>query len=502
MNNFNFKILFIFLIIGLISSCSPEDNSLSWGTQHDGNSGVPYVSGEVDPGDLSGENFNIIKENPFVKVSEEPVSTFSIDADGASYSNTRRYIQQHNQLPPVGTVRTEELLNYFKLDYDYSDPSHPINLNGEVSQCPWNASNKLIRIGIKGKPIPESELPRSNFVFLIDVSGSMSSANKLDLLKQGFKTFVDEMKSDDRVAIVTYAGAAELLLESTSGDEKDKIKNAISRLGSGGSTAGAEGIITAYQIAEQYFIAEGNNRIIIGTDGDFNVGPVSQEELVSLIEEKRELGIFLTVLGVGNGNYNDAALEQIADNGNGNYEYIDNVEQLKKVFIYEYNKFFTVAKDVKVQVAFNEENIEAYRLIGYENRLLNEEDFEDDKKDAGEISSDQNITAIYEVVPKNNPNYKSVPSFTIDFRYKNPDSDSSIPLKLDVLDEGNSFIQSSNFMKFTASVAAFGMMLNDSEYKGSTSYNSILNWLDMTIINDEYHFKAEFEEIIRAAKKL
>jgi Ca-activated chloride channel family protein len=275
----------------------------------------------------------------------------------------------------------------------------------------------LIRIGIKGKPLPKANRPGSNFVFLIDVSGSMSSGDKLELLKSGFNLFVDEIGTDDRVAIVTYAGRAGIVLESTPGNQKQKIKDAINSLGSGGSTAGVEGIITAYKIAQESFITGGNNRIILGTDGDFNVGISDREELVKLIEEKRESGIYLTVLGVGRGNLNDAALEQIANNGNGTYEYIDNLEQLKKVFIYEFDKFYAVAKDVKVQVKFNSSNVEAYRLMGYENRVLNEEDFEDDGKDAGEIGANQNITALYEIVPKNNPQYRFVPTFTIDFRY-------------------------------------------------------------------------------------
>ena len=284
--------------------------------------------------------------------------------------------------------------------------------------------------------------------------------------------------------------------------EKEKIKNAIDKLGAGGSTAGAQGIITAYEIAQQQFIENGNNRIVIGTDGDFNVGPSSQEELVKLIEEKRDLGIYITVLGVGRGNLNDAALEQIANNGNGTYEYIDNIEQLKKVFIYDYNKFYTVAKDVKIQVEFNPINVEAYRLIGYENRVLENEDFEDDKKDAGEIGSNQNITALYEIVPKGNANNQNETTFTIDFRYKNPDSDTSIPLELEIFDQGKTFNQASDFMKFTSSVASFSMLLSESEYLGTSSYDTILEWLNTSNLNDEHGFKAEFKELVKTAKTI
>ncbi len=483
--------------ISFLNGCSKEDNLE--------NSVFPKFSPSGDTFTdiiLSGDTYTEIGENPFVQVSEQPVSTFSIDADGASYANVRRFIQQDSQLPPKGAIRTEELINYFNLDYEYSDPTHPIALNGEISQCPWNLDNKLIRIGIKGKPIPQNELPSSNFVFLIDVSGSMGSEDKLELLKSGFKLFVDGLEASDKIAIITYAGSAGVVLESTSGDNKETIKKAIDALGSGGSTAGAEGIITAYEVAQQNFINGGNNRIIIGTDGDFNVGPSSQEELVTLIEQKRDFGIFLTVLGVGRGNLNDAALEQIANNGNGTYEYIDNIEQLRKVFIYDFSKFYTVAKDVKVQVEFNDANVEAYRLIGYENRLLNQEDFEDDNKDAGEIGANQNITALYEIISKINPNYKTVPTFSIDFRYKNPGSETSIPLGLEVFDEGKPFTESTDFMKFTSSVASFSMIITDSQYKGSSNYDDIIDWISNTNLNDEHNFKEEFKSIITQAKSL
>jgi Ca-activated chloride channel homolog len=451
---------------------------------------------------LTGDRYMALEENPFINVVEQPISTFSIDADGASYANVRRFILQENKKPPKGAIRTEELINYFDLDYSYDSNIHPISLNGEVSASPWNPSNKLIRIGIKGQPINDSELPPSNFVFLIDVSGSMASSDKLELLKNGFKLFVDQLQVDDRVAIVTYAGNAGVVLESTPGNEKKKIKDAISRLGSGGGTAGAQGIITAYKIAQDHFIAHGNNRIVMGTDGDFNVGISSREKLVKLIEEKRELGIFLTVLGVGRGNLNDAALEQIADKGNGTYEYIDHLEQLKKVFLYEYSKFFTVAKDVKVQIEFNKENVEAYRLIGYENRVLNTEDFNNDDKDAGDIGSNQNITAIYEIKPKENIHFKSIPTFTINFRYKKPDADTSIPLTLAIYDQGKSFNEASDYMKFTASIACFSMLISNSSYKGTSNYEDILEWIKDINLTDKHGFKQEFIELVEKTKNL
>lgn len=488
MKSIKFVLMFsIFLIV----SCT-QDGSLN------SNSPINYIA--ID--NAMGDQYNSLGENPFITVAETPVSTFSIDADGASYANVRRFIMQDNQVPPDGAVRTEELINYFDYDYEYNDESHPLSFNGEVSGCPWNTEHKLIRIGIKGKPIPEEQLPASNFVFLIDVSGSMGSEDKLELLKNGFNLFVDELSSEDRVAIVTYAGSAGLVLPSTSGSQKQTIKNAINSLGSGGSTAGAQGIITAYEIAQENLIIGGNNRIILGTDGDFNVGPSSQEELITLIEEKRDLGVFLTVLGVGRGNLNDATLEQIANNGNGTYEYIDNILQLQKVFIYDYSKFFTVAKDVKVQVDFNPEKVEAYRLIGYENRILNEEDFEDDEEDAGEIGANQNITALYEIIPVNNQSNVAFKAITIDVRYKLPNSETSVPLSFDIYDENNTFNQSSDFMKFTASVASFSMILYDSDYKGDSNYNMVLSWLNTINLSDEHGFKNEFKTLVEMAKGL
>jgi Ca-activated chloride channel family protein len=439
-----------------------------------------------------GDRFNDFEENQFVNVADQPVSTFSIDADGASYAYVRRMINTDNDVPKAA-VRTEELINYFPLNYDQPTGGAPIAVNGEVADCPWAEGHKLIRIGLQGKTIPS--LPPSNIVLLIDVSGSMSSDDKLELLKEGFEILVDQFDAQDRIAIVTYAGSAGVVLESTPGDEKSKIKKAIQKLGSGGSTAGAEGIITAYEIAQENFIPGGNNRIIIGTDGDFNVGPSSQEELISLIEEKRELGIFLTVLGVGSGNLNDGMLEQIADNGNGTYEYIDNLEQAKKVFVYDFGKLYTVAKDVKVQVVFNPDIVSQYRLIGYENRLLTEEEFETDSTDAGEIGAGQNITALYEIIPTNS-GLDNVPTFTIDFKYKEPDSDVSIPLQLDIFDEGKSFNQASEHLRFTSSVAAFGMLLRESAYSGTASYEKVIGWANGSMSYDPNGFREEFVELV------
>ncbi|MUU78970.1 vWA domain-containing protein [Winogradskyella endarachnes] len=452
--------------------------------------------------EFAGDQYNELGENQFIYTETAPISTFSIDADGASYANVRRFIEQDQSLPPTAAVRTEELINYFNLDYGYTDATHPINLNGEISSCPWQTENKLVRIGMKAKPLNPIDTQASNFVLLIDVSGSMGSEDKLELLKSGFKDFVDQTSNEDKIAIVTYAGSAGLVLPSTSCSNKQTIKDAIETLGSGGSTAGAEGIITAYDIALENFITNGNNRIIIGTDGDFNVGISNQDELISLIEEKRDLGIFLTVLGVGRGNLNDGTLEQIANKGNGTYEYIDTIEQLHKVFIYDYSKFFTVAKDVKVQVEFNPEIVESYRLIGYENRALDTEDFEDDTEDAGEIGANQNITAIYEIVPTVASNLLNEKAFTIAVRYKLPDADTSIEMDLDINDQEVTFNQSSDFMKFTASVASFSMLLTDSEFKGSSSFSNITTWLNDINLNDEHNFKNQFKTMVQSASTL
>ncbi len=478
------------LLLGLIIGIT------AFSCEYSGYSGDPA---SYDAGEDMSANFNEIVENPFVDASEEPISTFSVDADGASYSTVRRYIMQNSTLPPANAVRTEEFLNYFNLNYEFNSALHPIDLNGEVSTCPWNTDNKLVRIGIKGKPLTET--PPSNFVFLIDVSGSMSSRDRLPLLKEGFKKYVDELTAQDRIAIVTYAGSAGVVLGSTPGFEKDKIKDAIDALGSGGGTAGAEGIITAYDIAEGNLIEGGNNRVIVGSDGNFNVGVSSNSELIELIESKRDAGVFLTVLGVGS-SVNDANLEQIANHGNGTYEYIDNEDQLNKVFIHENHKFFTVAKDVKVQVEFNDYLVESYRLIGYENRVLNQEDFEDDSTDAGEIGANQNITALYEIVPKISSNYRTVPMFTINFRYKTPESDVSTPLYLEIFDNNTSFEESTDFMKFTASVASFALLLRDSEYKGSSTYDKVLDWSNGLNLEDEHRYKAQFRELVSTAKKL
>lgn len=456
----------------------------------------------IDQEALDGTSFEDgDEENPFVLTTDENTSTFSIDADGGSYTNVRRYLEQSNQLPPAELIRTEEFINYFDLDYPAPAGEHPIALNGEVSSCPWNEEHQLVRIGIQGENIPEAELPNSNFVFLIDVSGSMSADDKLGLIKAGMHRFVDRMSPADFFSIVTYASRTEVHLASTSGAEESAIRQAIDRLESGGGTNGGAGIQLAYNEAAANFITGGNNRVILGTDGDFNVGITNYDDLISLIEEKRETGVFLTVLGVGESVYSQNTMEQIANKGNGTYEYLDKLAQLEKVFFHERAKFYTVAKDVKVQVEFDSNQVAAYRLIGYENRILNNEDFEDDEEDAGEIGAGQNITALYEIIPTGTA-FTALPAFKIDFRYKLPDGDTSIPLTLDVRDDGNDFAASSEYQRFVTGVAGFSLLLLDSQYKGDLTYAGVRSILETVTLPDPHGHREELLELVELAEGL
>jgi Ca-activated chloride channel homolog len=475
-------ILPLFLLIFIVYSC---DKQLS--------SGLSSFSVN------SSARLSTVEESPFIKTADSAISTFSIDADGASYALFRQFIN-NNQSPVKEAIRSEEFMNYF--GYDYPDPidNSAIAVSGEVSDCPWKEGNKLIRIGIKGRSAPTSKYPSANFVLLIDVSGSMETDNKLELLKKGFIEFVNQMRINDRIAIVTYAGNAGLVLKSTAGAFKDIIKSKINNLKPGGATNGAGGINLAYQIAQENFIPQGNNRVILGTDGDFNVGVTSQTDLENLIISKRDQGIFLTVLGVGTDNLNEAMMEQVANKGNGNYEYIDNVEEVKKVFINEYSKFLTVAKDVKVQLTFNPGLVEEYRLIGYENRALTTNDFSDDKKDAGEIGAGQTITAIYEIKPVVNANSHLVPTFTVNYRYKLPAETAGNSLSLNIYDSGNSFIQSSENMRFSASCVALSMYLRNSPYKGTVSIEKIRSWASGARSFDPYGYRQQHLELLSRIK--
>jgi len=460
------------------------------------------------------ESYNVINENIFKDVINNPLSTFSIDVDKASYSNVRRYLTQ-NQKPPKDAVRIEELINYF--DYDYPQPKdeHPFSVNIEHEKCPWNEKNELVLIGLKGENINEKEIPACNLVFLLDVSGSMDEPNKLPLIKQSFKYLINNLRPEDKVAIVVYAGAAGVILESTPGSEKNKITTALNNLQAGGSTAGGEGITLAYKIAKQNFIPNGNNRVILATDGDFNIGASSDAEMVRLIESKRDDGIFLTILGFGMGNYKDSKMVSLADAGNGNYGYVDNILEAKKMFGTElWGTLYTIAKDVKIQVEFNPAYVKAYRLIGYEKRLLNKEDFNNDKKDAGEIGCGHSVTALYEVVPAGSDQkvsdvdpleyqkaqvVDSKYAMTVKLRYKKPNEDKSILMVEKYKPSGYT---NSNNINFAAAVAQFGMLLRDSEFKGTANWTNVIKMAKEAKGVDEFGYRNDFIKMIEMAEML
>lgn len=463
------------------------------------------------------EEYEGVTENIFKDVFKDPLSTFSIDVDEASYSNVRRFIN-NGQQPPKDAVRIEELINYF--DYDYAQPSaeHPFNIITEISTAPWNEKHKLVHIGLQGKSIPTENLPSSNLVFLIDVSGSMSDVNKLPLLKSSFKMLVGELRPQDYVSIVVYAGAAGVVLEPTSGKDKEKIISALDNLQAGGSTAGGAGIQLAYSLAEKHFKKEGNNRVILATDGDFNVGESSNESMEKLIEQKRKSGVFLTVLGFGMGNYKDSKMEILADKGNGNYAYIDNITEAKKVLVNEFGgTLFTIAKDVKLQVEFNPAKVAAYRLIGYENRMLKSEDFNNDKKDAGELGSGHTVTALYEVIPvgvkseffsvdelkyQKTDVVKAAQSsdelMTVKFRYKQPDGDVSKLIVHPMKDKQTSLSSTSDNFRWSAAVAAFGMLLRESEYANQYNYEKVVQLAQSARGKDEEGYRVEFVNMVKS----
>ncbi|MDH7511935.1 MAG: von Willebrand factor type A domain-containing protein [Clostridiales bacterium] len=467
------------------------------------------------------EEYDRIYDNTFLDALGNPLSTFSIDVDTASYSIVRRFINE-GRFPPKDAVRIEEMINYFSYDYPLPEGNYPFSISVEISTCPWNIDHRLVHIGLQGKKLEAKTAPPSNLVFLLDVSGSMRPENKLPLLKQAFRLLVEELSDKDRVAIVVYAGAAGVALPSTAAHRKEEIISAIDKLQAGGSTAGGEGIQLAYKIAEENFIREGNNRVILATDGDFNVGISSTSELVRLIEEKRKKGIFLTVLGFGMGNYKDGRMEQLADKGNGNYFYVDNLLEAKKVFVDDMRgTLFTIAKDVKIQVEFNPAKVKAYRLIGYENRMLKKEDFADDTKDAGELGAGHTVTALYEIIPygskesipgvdllkyqetKIRPEaFKSKDMLTVKLRYKKPDGEKSQLIELAAEDKGTAWAEASEDFKFSAAVAGFGMLLRDSEFKGHSSFADILELARAGRGSDRYGYRAEFIRLVEMCSLL
>lgn len=466
------------------------------------------------------EEYSKINDNEFKSADKDPLSTFSIDVDKASYSNVRRFITAGN-LPPADAVRVEELINYFPYNYPQPKDNAPFSITTQYMDCPWNSSHNLIHIGIQGKEIKMDRMPLNNLVFLLDVSGSMDEPDKLPLLKSGLRLLVEQLRPEDKVAIVVYAGAAGVVLPPTSGNQREKIIDAIENLSAGGSTAGGEGINLAYKLAKQNFVSKGNNRIILATDGDFNVGVSSDGELTRLIEKQREDGVFLTVLGFGTGNYKDSKMEQLADKGNGNYAYIDNLLEAKKVLVKEMGgTLLTIAKDVKIQIEFNPAKVKAYRLVGYENRMLNKEDFNDDKKDAGELGSGHNVTAIYEIIPSGSTEmtasvdtlkYQKIVSvsrtstnevMTIKFRYKEPNGTTSKLITEVMGDNRVSFSSTSEDCRFALSVAEFGMLLRNSEFKGVSDYKTVLKLAKASKGKDEDGYRAEFIRIVEMAELL
>ncbi len=471
--------------------------------------------------DFNTEEYDRIYENRFKDAAQNPLSTFSIDVDTASYSNVRRFIR-HNRMPPKDAVRIEEMINYFNYDYPQPDGEHPFSIETEISQCPWNTENKLIHIGLQGKNLDYHDLKPSNLVFLIDTSGSMASVNKLPLLKKALRLLLDELNEQDGIAIVAYAGSAGLVLPFTPVSEKHEILASLDNFQAGGSTAGGAGIKLAYKVARENHIRGGNNRIILATDGDFNVGVSSTADLVRLIEEGRKDDIFLTICGFGMGNYKDGRMEQISNAGNGNYFYIDNIKEAKKVFVTQMRAtLFTIARDVKIQVEFNPLKVKAYRLIGYENRVLADEEFNDDRIDAGELGAGHTVTALYEIIPSGSSQkvrktdtlkYQenkvtaetsaSSEIMTIKFRYKPPREEISKLIKTSVLDEDFTFQEASENFRFSAAVAGFGMLLRDSRFKGDLTYQKIISVARNSKGEDAGGYRSEFISLVETCDLL
>lgn len=473
------------------------------------------------PHDFNTESYSAVRETGFRSTLNHPLSTFSIDVDNASYSNIRRFING-GHLPPRDAVRIEEMLNYFVYNYPEPQGKDPFAIHTELSQTPWNPNTQLLHVALKGREIEKSELPPSNLVFLIDISGSMSPANRLPLVKTAMNMLVEELRPRDRVSIVVYAGRTELILESTPASNKGKILAAINSLQAGGYTAGGQALRLAYEVAEKNFIEGGNNRIIMATDGDFNVGESSNAAMERLVEEKRRTGVFITVLGFGMGNLKDDRLEIIANKGNGNYAYIDNIREARKVLVSEFaGTLFTIAKDVKLQIEFNPARVKGYRLIGYENRRLNDEDFNNDEKDAGEMGAGHTVTALYEIIPagsdfdipgvdplryQNNPSpvrsNQNAELMTIKARYKNPDSDESILMEKAMRGRLLALGATSDDFRFASAVAEFGLLLSQSEFKGNSDFSGIIQRALASKGTDKEGYRAEFINLVRTAENL
>ncbi|NML69218.1 VWA domain-containing protein [Chryseobacterium sp. RP-3-3] len=470
--------------------------------------------------DYNDEEYASLVENPFELTKNQPLSTFSIDVDNASYSNIRRMINYGGKVDK-NSVRVEEMINYFRYDYPQPENKRPFSIHTEYNDSPWNPEHKLLKIGLQGKNIPMDNLPNSNLVFLIDVSGSMDAANKLPLLKSSLKVLLNQLRPQDKVGIVVYAGSAGMVLAPTSAKEKDKIIEALDKLSAGGSTAGGAGIELAYKLAQENFIKGGNNRVVLATDGDFNVGASSNTDLETLIEEKRKSGVFLTCLGYGMDNYKDNKMETLADKGNGNYAYIDNIQEANKFLGREFaGSMYAIAKDVKIQIEFNPKYVKSYRLIGYENRKLRNEDFKNDKIDAGELGSGHTVTALYEIIPVNSTSelapkesklkYTTTSNSqnfgdelaTVKFRYKKPDEDKSIEINQVVKNSEESITSASPDFKFASSVAWFGLVLRDSKLIGKKDLSDIEALARQSKGNDEEGYRSEFLRLVESYKTI
>lgn len=467
----------------------------------------------VDP-NYNGEKYEEITENAYKAVAQNPLSTFSIDVDTASYSNIRRFIMDGG-LPPKDAIRIEEMVNYFPYTYQEPAGEKPLAISSQIAICPWNDKHSLARLTLKAKDFMTESRPANNLVFLLDVSGSMDESDKLPLLKSSFKLLVNQLDENDKVSIVVYAGAAGVVLDATYGHKKEKILDAINDLNAGGSTAGGEGIELAYKIAEENYIKNGNNRIILATDGDFNVGPSSTGDLTKLIEKKRKSGIFLSVFGFGTGNLNDSTAELLADKGNGNYAYIDTILEAKKVLIEQIGStLYTVAKDVKYQIEFNPAKVKGYRLIGYENRLLNDEDFDDDTKDAGEIGAGHVVTAFYELIPADSDEkvagsdlkYQKTEVtgsdewMTIKVRYKEPKGSKSKLIEIPI--KPSDMGKADKEFDFASSVAEFGLLLRDSAYKGDASYQAVIKRAKASRGTDKNGYRSEFIKLVELVREM
>ena len=481
--------------LALAASCAKDSDYFPMDGMYDMNlAGNAYYNEEDEK--PSGDNFNKIKENDFIKTSEQPVSTFSIDADGAAYAYMRRCVS-NGRLPDANSVRIEEYLNYFT--FDYADPAgeETVAINAEIGACPWNSEHKLLRLGLKGKSMSDNEIPDANYILLIDTSGSMSGSDRIDLLKTGLCSMIDYMKPTDRIAIITYSGEVKKVLESTLVKDADKIKKSIKMLVASGCTPGGSAMKMAYDEAVEHYIKGGNNRIIMCTDGDFNVGVTSTEALVEMVESYLDKGIYLSIMGFGMGNYQDSRMESLSNHGNGTYTYIDSEEEMMKVFVNERTRFYSVANDTKCQVSFDSNMVDSYRLIGYENRVMNNEDFENDKKDAGEIGAGQTITALYEIVPAEGFK-EDAAAARFDVRYKKALGEESRLLSLNT--SVGSAPASENLL-FASGVAAYGLLLRDSEYKGVATIDMAAELVGSALTFDPCGLRAQLLKLIEKAGK-